>query len=116
MPPTSPRGKNLSHRLSNRAATERFGTLLKSDRGGIASTNNFTEQLTLLLGGTVSTNNFTGQMTPLLGGTASTNSFTEYTTKNAAFGGGLDRFDEPDHRGSRPCRRGADDANGVSQT
>lgn len=97
MPRTSPRKTNLGHRLRNRAAAEkvaRFWTLLKSDRGGTASTNNFTEQMTLHLsdrGGTVSINNFTGQMTLLLGGTASTNSFTEQITKNAAFGRGLDR-------------------------
>ena len=52
--PTSPREKNLSHRLSNRAAAEefaRFSTLLTRDRGGTASTNNFTGQMTLLEGG-----------------------------------------------------------------
>lgn len=97
----------------------RFSTLLTRDRGGIASINNFTEQMTFHergLGGTASTNSFTGQMTLLLGGTASSNNFTEQMTKIAAFGRGLDRFDEPVHWGSRPCRRGADDTNGVAQT
>jgi hypothetical protein len=47
--------------------------------------------MTLVLGGTVSTNSFTEQLTLVLGGTASTISFTEETTKNAAFGRGLDR-------------------------
>jgi hypothetical protein len=94
LPRTSPRKTNLGHRLRNRPAAEkvaRFWTLLKSDRGGTASTNNFTGQMTLILGGTVSINNLTGQMTLILGGTASTNSFTEQITKNAAFGRGLDR-------------------------
>ena len=65
LPPTSPRKKNLSHRLSNRAAAEefaRFSTLLTRDRGGTASTNNFTGQMTLLESdpaGTASTNSFT---------------------------------------------------------
>ena len=107
-----PREKNLSHRLSNRAAAEefaRFSTLLTRDRGGTASTNNFTGQMTLLESdpaGTASTNSFTKQMTLPLGGTASSNNFTEQMTKNAAFGRDLDPFGEPDHRGLGPCRRG----------
>ena len=71
-------------------------------------TNNFTGR-DPTRGGTASTNNFTEQMTLLMsdpGGTASSNNFTEQMTKNAAFGRGLDRFDEPDHRGSRPCHCG----------
>ena len=80
LPPTSPREKNLGHRLRNPAASEkfaRFSTLLTRDRGGTASINNFTEQLTLVLGGTVSTISFTEQLTLVLGGTVSTFSFTE---------------------------------------
>ena len=89
LPPTSPWKRNRSHRLNNRAAPEefaRFSTLLTRDRGGTASTNNFTGQMTLLESdpaGTASTNSFTKQMTLPLGGTASSSSFTEYASKNA---------------------------------
>ena len=112
LPPTSPRKKNLGHRLSNRAAAEefaRFSTLLTRDRVGTTSTNNFTGQMTLLESdpaGTASTNSFTQQMTLPLGGTASSNDFTEQIPKNATFGRDLDPFGEPDHRGLGPCRRG----------
>ena len=55
LPPTSPRGKNLGHRLRHRI-------LLRRDRVGTASTSNFTGQMILRSrdrGGTAFTYNFT---------------------------------------------------------
>jgi hypothetical protein len=65
LPRTSLRYTNLGHPPSNRTAAgrpARSWTLRKSDRGGIASTSNFTGQMALRSsdrGGTASTKNFT---------------------------------------------------------